>query len=86
MANRSSWAKPDPQTAHEYHRRYLDKYPEKRAAHRAFQKALRNGKIQKQPCEVCGEAPAQGHHDDYSKKLSVRWLCRKHHEEVHHGV
>jgi hypothetical protein len=85
MANRSSWAKPDIQTAREYHRRYLNKYPEKRAAHRAFRKALKSGKIQKQPCEICGTLPADGHHDDYSKKLSVRWLCRKHHEEHHHG-
>ncbi len=86
LLHRDSWAQPDPQKAKEYRRRYLDKHPEKRAAHRVFRKALKMGKIQKQPCEVCGESPAQGHHDDYSKKLSVRWLCRKHHEQHHHPL
>lgn len=31
-------------------------------------------------CETIGEA----HHDDYSKPLDVRWLCKLHHEELHH--
>jgi hypothetical protein len=45
------------------------------------------GRIKKQPCEVCGEPKADAHHDDYSKPLDVRWLCRKHHAEWHavHG-
>ena len=38
-----------------------------------------------QPCEVCGES-AQRHHDDYSKPLEVRWLCTRHHGEVHRKV
>lgn len=44
---------------------------------------LRRGKLTRRPCEVCGEA-AQMHHEDYSKPLSVRWLCRAHHLELHH--
>src|SRR5512146_416701 len=43
---------------------------------------LRRGKIQRQPCELCG-APAEAHHHDYSKPLEVRWLCRPHHLELH---
>src|SRR5512146_228853 len=43
---------------------------------------IRRGKIQRQPCEVCG-APAEAHHHDYSKPLEVRWLCRPHHLELH---
>lgn len=37
----------------------------------------------KQPCEVCGAEKSEAHHDDYTKPLSVRWLCRSHHR-LHH--
>lgn len=44
--------------------------------------ALRRGQLERQPCEVCGEH-AEMHHDDYSKPLEVRWLCKRHHAEHH---
>jgi len=53
---------------------------------RASQKlrdAVRQGKIKRQPCEKCHEPNADGHHDDYSKPLDVRWLCRKCHAQHH---
>lgn len=42
----------------------------------------RRGKLLERPCEVCG-AVAEMHHDDYSKPLEVKWLCRTHHRELH---
>jgi hypothetical protein len=44
---------------------------------------LRRGKIQKLPCENCGEENAQMHHEDYRKPLEVTWLCRKCHLHLH---
>lgn len=55
----------------------------KRAAHILVGNAIRDGKLMKQPCEKCGSKKAQAHHDDYTKPLDVRWLCTKHHREVH---
>lgn len=52
-------------------------------ARHELQRAIREGEIVRQPCEVCGDIKAHGHHDDYAKPLEVRWLCRTHHNEVH---
>lgn len=68
-------------------RAYLERNPVKRAAHIATGNAIRDGRLIREPCEVCGEVDAQAHHDDYSKPLDVRWLCTTHHAEWHkHNV
>ena len=51
-------------------------------ARSAFNHHMRDKHLDKQPCEICGEA-AEAHHDDYDKPLEVRWLCFKHHREWH---
>lgn len=66
--------------------RYMAKFPEKKAAVHAVSNAIRSGKLVRQPCEKCGEVKSQAHHDDYSKPLSVRWLCVKHHREHHKNM
>ena len=47
-----------------------------------FAYAVKIGRIQKQPCSVCGALKAEGHHPDYFKPLEVIWLCRVHHAEL----
>lgn len=58
----------------------------KKAAHSAVSAARRGGSLIPKPCERCGVAKVDAHHDDYSKPLDVRWLCRachtRHHDEV----
>jgi hypothetical protein len=44
---------------------------------------LKRGKIQKQPCQVCGSDHSQMHHTDYSKPTQVLWFCRDHHLQLH---
>lgn len=44
--------------------------------------AIRDGKVSRQQCCICGKK-AEAHHDDYSEPLNVRWLCLKHHRECH---
>jgi hypothetical protein len=56
----------------------------KRANARSYANvALKRGHIQRKPCEGCGSADAQMHHDDYDKPLEVRWFCRACHLELH---
>lgn len=57
--------------------------PEKGRATSMVTRAVKLGELTRLPCEVCGGLPAQAHHDDYSKPLDVRWLCKKHHDEHH---
>ena len=47
-------------------------------------RAIAQGRLMRQPCEVCGSIERiDAHHDDYSKPLVIRWLCKKHHIEHH---
>ena len=68
------------------HKKAIKAWQEKnairRAAHVIFGNAIKNGKIMKQPCFVCGKK-AEAHHPDYSRPLDVVWLCPTHHKEVH---
>lgn len=63
-----------------------DKYPERMRARTAVGNAVRDGRLERKPCEVCGAIRVEAHHEDYGKPLEVRWLCRKHHNEAHHPM
>ena len=68
---------------HEYARKRNAEQSEKHAARKAVSNAVRDGRLKKQPCEVCQNPKAQAHHEDYSKPLDVNWLCFRHHRERH---
>ncbi len=46
-------------------------------------KAIKRGRLVKTPCEVCEDKRVEAHHEDYTKVLEVRWLCRPCHMEAH---
>ena len=62
--------------------------PVKVKATRATSNAIRDGKlIRPDICSACRKScKPEAHHDDYTKPLTVRWLCRschcKHHQKV----
>lgn len=59
-------------------------HPEKYKARTAVSNAIRNGRLAKGPCEVCGTTEkVQAHHHDYSRPLDVRWRCVKCHNDEH---
>jgi hypothetical protein len=64
-----------------YHKRYPMKY----VSHIITGNAIRDGKlIQANECSVCKSTEKiEGHHDDYTKPLEVRWLCESCHKEWH---
>lgn len=67
----------------EARRHWQNKNHTKTAAHSLVRRAVNDGRLVKQPCNVCGNTNVEAHHDDYSQPLSVRWLCKKHHEQQH---
>ncbi len=68
-----------------YQRTKRMKSPEKYKAYNIVNNAIRDGKLIRKPCKVCGTAKVQAHHRDYNKPLEVEWLCFKHHREIEHG-
>ena len=65
----------------EISRRYRQRNPQKKLARKAGEV------IPKQPCELCLQKgitnmDVEAHHDDHKKPWNVRWLCKKHHEQV----
>lgn len=58
--------------------------PLRAKARAAVNNAIRDGKLVRQPC-ACGNPKSEGHHDDYSKPLEVRWECFRCHREHEHG-
>jgi hypothetical protein len=59
------------------------KFPEKYQAKIAVNNAVRDGKLQKLPCFICGSENVEAHHPAYSMPLVVTWLCMDHHKEIH---
>ena len=61
--------------------RQRNRFPEKYKARYIVKNAVTSGRLEKKPCEVCGNLKVEAHHEDYSKPLKVMWLCKKHHME-----
>ena len=64
---------------------YNKRHPMKYAAHVITNNYVRDGKlIPESFCSACNSTEKiEGHHDDYTKPLDVRWLCEKCHKEWH---
>ena len=62
---------------------YRKKYPERMSAYAAVKTALKSGKIKKEKCFYCKRKDTQAHHEDYSKKLDIIWVCPIHHKILH---
>jgi hypothetical protein len=64
--------------------RYNDEESKKkRLARSSARRALKKGKLNRQPCNVCQNPVTQFHHEDYSKPLEVISLCAQCHVDHH---
>jgi len=71
---------------------YRRKNRHKTRTHALVKAAVTLGVLVRGPCEVCGARQGEGgqriyaHHEDYARPLAVRWLCARHHMQVHAGI
>lgn len=76
----------NPHLSRDIMRRNTIARPEVVKARRAVSNAISRGDLIRQPCEVCGLTKVEAHHPDYGKPLDVRWLCHRHHTQLHHEL
>ncbi len=67
----------------EYQKKRRLKYPEQYKARTAVGNALRDRRLIKKPCGVCGNMKSEAHHADYSRYLEVQWFCQECHKAYH---
>lgn len=91
IANRT-WAKRHPETIERGKRasfesklRYRERNRAVYLAHRAVKRAVDKGRLDKWPCQICGDPNTEAHHVSYEKhmQLAVTWLCPEHHGQIH---
>lgn len=55
----------------------------KNEGRRRTNRAIKDGDLVRQPCEICGAEQSHAHHEDYRKPYDIQWRCAKHHHERH---
>jgi hypothetical protein len=63
-------------------KKQIEAHPVKAKARYAVSNAIRDGRLMRLPCMVCG-IKAEAHHPDYDRPLDVVWLCSSHHKQAH---
>ncbi len=77
-ASSISWKKRNPEHHARLARKYRKKYPEKITAQNRLNYAIRKGRIEREPCGVCGTSKnVHAHHKSYKPEdwYNVEWLC-----------
>ena len=80
-----NWRKANREKASEAAKRWRKGNADKLRAHRYLRRMVKKRLVAKSSrCEDCGiECNTQGHHADYSKPLTVNWLCPSCHRKRH---
>jgi hypothetical protein len=86
VARVAAYNKAHPEKHAAAERRYRARHPNKKKAHRAVEKALKHGLLQRTCCRGCGAGDEiEAHHHSYAPEhwLDVIWLCSACHMALH---
>ena len=81
--SKKTWNRRPPGKPATPQKRWAEQNREKLKAQAIVRQAIRSGKLRRGRCEVCNSLMVDAHHDSYADPLVVRWLCRKHHQQLH---
>jgi hypothetical protein len=70
----------------EVNRKWRSEDPRRSACHNKVRWAMKNGLLERKPCERCGNEKSLAHHEDYDKPLDVMWLCQPCHKQRHKEI
>ena len=80
-----AWKSGISQNNYKYKLTQMKRFPDRVQARKDVYQAIKSGKLTPQPCELCGSNEnIEGHHNDYSKPLDVKWVCRSCHRNIIH--
>lgn len=82
-AYQKAWLAANPGYATKAKREWWHKNKDRLKVKWKVRDALKDGRLAKLPCFVCGATEVDAHHPDYSAPLSVVWLCKEHHKQLH---
>lgn len=51
-----------------------------------LKRAIQAGRVNREPCSMCGKERAEGHHEDYDQPLLIVWLCPSCHRALHNNI
>lgn len=67
-------------------RYYNERHTLKHQARRRCADAIKQGRLSRKPCSVCGNKKSHAHHHDYGRPFDVTWLCDVCHKKVHRSA
>jgi hypothetical protein len=57
---------------------------QKNIAHYTVCNAIRDNRLKRQPCRVCGKPNGEAHHISYDDPYNLDWLCKTCHFDAHY--
>ena len=64
--------------------KWRKKNKEHRRCHSKISNAIRDNRLTRQPCRICGTAGGEAHHLSYDDPYNIDWLCKSCHTKLHY--